>query len=632
MKFLDLDRIQWKLPLDVLNTLYAAPKVSLAANFEELEYLACQDNNGGGWHSVGYNVPGAGWVEEARTCHVTNGIAVNYLDPYMRRRDPDCMVIGDDLPSDKPRYRERFGTDFSPVRKESLLWLSGQDLVLVAFAAGGPAANVDALAIVPANAGFFALGLALLQGIHTTLPENFEPRAILFVIPPFRHSHFHGKQIVVHDRSHDRHEIFSYNLYPGPSAKKGIYGVLIHHGEPEGWVTAHCSTVEVVTPYENHIAIMHEGASGSGKSEMLEHVHREDDGSLLLGSNVISGETRHLLLPKSCTLRPVNDDMALCTPGLQKGNGKLTVTDAEAGWFIRVNHIVNYGTDPDIESLTIHPKAPLLFLNIDAQPGSTALLWEHIEDEPGRPCPNPRVIVPRTLVPDVLSRPVSVDVRTFGVRTPPCTHEKPTYGIIGLFHVLPPALAWIWRLVAPRGHDNPSIVDSETMSSEGVGSYWPFATGCKIPQANLLLRQIVETPLVRYLLCPNQYVGAWKVGFMPQWIMREYVARRGGVWFHADQISAARCPLLGYSIKRIMVEGQDLDEQFFSVEKQPEVGLAAYDAGSTLLQNFFHTELQQFLGPAMDPLGRKIIECCLAKGNLTDYLGLIPSGNVVVED
>ena len=51
----------------------------------------------------------------------------------------------------------------------------------------------------------------------------------------------------------------------------------------EGWVTAHCSTVQVVTPYDNVVTIMHEGASGGGKSEMLELAHRESDGRLLLG-------------------------------------------------------------------------------------------------------------------------------------------------------------------------------------------------------------------------------------------------------------------------------------------------------------------------------------------------------------
>jgi hypothetical protein len=111
-----------------------------------------------------------------------------------------------------------------------------------------------------------------------------------------------------------------------------------------------------------------------------------------------------------------------------------------------------------------------------------------------------------------------VDIRSFGVRCPPNTIEHPTYGIIGLFHLLPPALAWLWRLVAPRGHANPSIVTTEGMSSEGVGSYWPFATGRMVDQANLLLDQIVATPRMKYILCPNQHVGAWETGFMPQWI------------------------------------------------------------------------------------------------------------------
>ncbi len=77
------------------------------------------------------------------------------------------------------------------------------------------------------------------------------------------------------------------------------------------------------------------------------------------------------------------------------------------------------------------------------------------------------------------------------------TADFPTYGIIGMFHKLPPALAWLWRLVAPRGHANPTIVATEGMSSEGVGNYWPFATGRRMDQANLPLNQITESPKVR---------------------------------------------------------------------------------------------------------------------------------------
>ena len=64
-------------------------------------------------------------------------------------------------------------------------------------------------------------------------------------------------------------------------------------------------------------------------------------------------------------------------------------------------------------------------------------------------------------------------MRSFGVRMPPATASQPSYGIMGLMHIIPPALAWLWRLVAPRGFKNPSITGDSQLASEGVGSYWP---------------------------------------------------------------------------------------------------------------------------------------------------------------
>jgi hypothetical protein len=306
--------------------------------------------------------------------------------------------------------------------------------------------------------------------------------------------------------------------------------------------------------------------------------------------------------------------------------------DAENAWFVRLNHITHYGTDPYLEELTIHPPHPLLFLNIEARPESTALIWQHIEDEPGKPCPNPRVVIPRDIIPNVVNGAVSVDIRSFGVRTPPCTKERPSYGIIGLLHLLPPALAWLWRLVAPRGHANPSIVEKEGMSSEGVGSYWPFATGRRVIQANLILQQILTTPKVRYTLCPNQYIGAWEVGFMPQWIAREYLARRGGEKFSRQQVVPSRCPLLGYTFRSMMVEGQTIGNWFFRVNLQPEVGNEAFDRGTTILKEFFAGQLRQFLEPDLDPLGKTIIDCCLSDASLEDYERLIPYPIISDED
>ncbi len=621
-----------RIPIEVAELLDACPGFTVANSTDDLVELACRDSVDG-YHDVAYEVPGKGLVTEVRVCRLRNGVAANYTEPYMRRRDPECMVIADPYPTDKTQFNERFAMEFGALRRETFEWLKKQELALFLFTAGAQEKGPDAIAVVPANAGFFALGLAQLQGIHDTrmLPKRFVPEGVIYVAPPFRHTHFDGRQVVVHNRMRGLHELFSYNLYPGPSAKKGVYGMLLNVGEKERWVTAHCSTVRVVTPYDNHVTIMHEGASGGGKSEMLEQMHREPDGRILLGTNLTSGEKHHLLLPRNCHLRPITDDMALCHPSLDRGDGKLALMDAENGWFIRTNHIKRYGTDPYLEEVTIHPPEPILFLNIDAAPNSTGLIWEHIEDSPGKRCPNPRVILPRKIVPHVINGSVTVDIRSFGVRTPPCTREAPSYGIFGLFHVLPPALAWLWRLVAPRGHDNPSVVGSEGMASEGVGSYWPFATGRRVDQANLLLRQIEQTPKVKYIICPNQHVGVWETGFMPQWIAREYLARRGGAWFSPDQVCPARCPLLGYALHTIMVEGQTITDWYLRVETQPEVGEEGYDAGAAMLTHFFHRELNEYLDDDLDPLGRKIIECCLDGGGLDDYLEFIDAESLIRE-
>ncbi|MFP4204090.1 MAG: DUF4914 family protein [Opitutales bacterium] len=625
--------LPYPLPSEAEAILAAAPKVTVAESIDDLIALSTRDAVNG-WQEVAYDVPGHGSVVEAHVCAVNNGIAANYLEPYMRRRDPDCMVIGDKRPTDKPTFEARFGKSFDPVREETFEWLKTQNLAVFPFAAGVTGKGVDAFVIAPDNAGFFALGLALLQGLlkPDEVPKDFAPKAIIYVAPPFRHTHFDGKQVVVHNRGDECHELFSYNLYPGPSAKKGVYGFLLNVGEGENWLTMHGSTVAVITPYGQKTVISHEGASGGGKSEMLEQAHREDDGSLLLGRNTLTGETRMLTLPRSCELRPVTDDMALCHPSLRKGQGKLTLMDAEDAWFVRVNHIQRYGTDPHLEHLTVHPKENILFLNIKASPDSTALIWEHIEDAPGQPCPNPRVVIPRQIIPGIVEKPVDVDVRSLGVRCPPCTREHPSYGIMGLFHILPPAVAWLWRLVAPRGHANPSIVETEGMSSEGVGSYWPFATGRKVDQANLLLQQILDTPKVKYILVPNQHVGAWEVSFMPQWVTREFIARRGGANFDPKMVRAARCPLLGYLPVSILIEGRTIGSWFFEVEKQPEVGEAAYDAGAEILSDFFHKELREFLHEDLHPSGRAIIECCLEGGTLEDYAKLVPHQALEPED
>lgn len=613
------------LPDEVHGLFTGCRKITVFNSVEQLATAAVggEKNN---TYEVKYYITEKGEHTEAIIHRVTNGISANYTEPYMRRRDPDTMYIADDKPSDKKRFKDKFGYEFQSLKSETLNWLQEQELAVFFYFAGREKIGVAGIAIAPDNAGFFAMGLAMLQSIIpvNNLPENFIINSLIYVAPTFRHTHFKGKQVVVHNRTENLHEIYSFNLYPGPSAKKGLYGVLLNKGEKEGWITAHCSTVQVVSPYDNLTTFMHEGASGGGKSEMLQHIVREPDGQVLIGENTLTGEKRLINLPLFCHFNPVTDDMALCHPSIQRDNGKLTVLDAENAWFIRVDSINEYGDDPFLEKITIKPKKPLVFLNIKTNPDCTALIWDHIEDEPGKRCPNPRVILPRDIVPGVISKPVTIDIRSFGVRTPPCSKENPDYGIIGLFHILPPALAWLWRLVSPRGHSNPSIVGGGGMESEGVGSYWPFATGKMVTHANLLLEQIINTPRMRYTLVPNQHIGVWKVGFKPQLLMREYLTRRGNAKLRSDQYQDARCPLLGYELNYLTIEGTKIPSRFLQVHRQSEVGIEGYDAGAQILYDFFKKELQNFISTDLSPVGKRIIDACMSGATVEEYNSIIP--------
>lgn len=613
------------LPEYVEKLLDDARAVILPRTREELLKLAMGDSDQLQFQ-VAYEVEGKGSIQEATVTKCKNGIVVNYMDDYMRRRDPDCLVVADDRDTDKPRFRELYHYDFEELRGRTYEWLKEQELIVFPFKSGGREYGYDSVCIAPANAGFFAAGLADLQEFLDidAIDGGFEPKALLLLAPPFRHTHFDGRQVVVHNRLPGIHEVYSYNLYPGPSAKKGIYGVLLNIGEEEGWITAHASTVKVVTPYDNEIVILHEGASGGGKSEMLEDIHKEPDGRIVLGENIRTGEKDYLALHETCELLPVTDDMALCHPALKNDSNKLVVMDAESAWFLRLDNIRGYGDSPRYEKIFTQPKEPLIFLNIQGVPGATCLVWEHTLDHDGQPCPNPRVILPRRLVPNAIRTPVEVDIRSFGVRAPACTRENPTYGILGIFQILPPALAWLWRLVSPRGYKNPSIIDSGEMKSEGVGSYWPFATGKMVTQANLLLRQIVHSGGTRYVLIPNQHIGAYEVSFMPQWIAREYIARRGGAKFKPENLVEARCPLLGFALKSLRVDGQYIRRAFLRPETQSEVGEDGYDAGAQILTDFFRKELAKYDKEELDPLGREIIHAFMIDASVQDYMELIP--------
>jgi hypothetical protein len=70
---------------------------------EDLLRLAFGEENND-YFEVKYVVDGIGTVVEANVTLCKNGAVVNYTDDYMRRRDPDCLLVADKNDTDKPKY------------------------------------------------------------------------------------------------------------------------------------------------------------------------------------------------------------------------------------------------------------------------------------------------------------------------------------------------------------------------------------------------------------------------------------------------------------------------------------------------------------------------------------------------
>jgi hypothetical protein len=92
----------------------------------------------------------------------------------------------------------------------------------------------------------------------------------------------------------------------------------------------------------------------------------------------------------------------------------------------------------------------------------------------------------------------------------------------------------------------------------------------------------------------------------------------------ADQLEPARCALFGYSPREITLDGQPVRRTLLRPEMQSWVGEEAYDAGCAILSGFFRSELTQFLTPDLTPLGREIIEACLADASVAEFEALTP--------
>ena len=94
---------QLNLPSYVLDILNNSKEVIFPESREELIALSLKGSN---YYEVRYDVEGKGSILEADVTRCKNGVVVNYPEDYMRRRDPDCVLVADHGDTDKPKYLE----------------------------------------------------------------------------------------------------------------------------------------------------------------------------------------------------------------------------------------------------------------------------------------------------------------------------------------------------------------------------------------------------------------------------------------------------------------------------------------------------------------------------------------------
>jgi hypothetical protein len=111
---------------------------------------------------------------------------------------------------------------------------------------------------------------------------------------------------------------------------------------------------------------------------------------------------------------------------------------------------------------------------------------------------------------------------------------------------------------------------------------------------------------------------------MPQWIAREYIARRGGAKFKPEHLWEARCPLLGFNLESLKIDGQFIQNIFLQPETQAELGVDGYQKGAEILIDFFKKEAAKYDTDDLHDLGRQIIALLMQDAPLSSYVDLIP--------
>ena len=287
------------------------------------------------------------------------------------------MRIADDKPTDKKRFADVYGYKFDKLRRETMDWFKTQELILMPFNSGGNQLRLRFHARMPEAVRV----LRICAGTSAGLCKRRGDRGLQAAC-----DHLCCTSVPSHPLRRQSGLLFTtvwmtatryspITCIRARLPRRVFYSVLLDIGEQEGWTTCHTSAGRLITPYENELVIMHEGASGGGKSEMLQDIAREPDGEVLLSTNTVTGEKTYLHISSTCKIEPVCDDMATCYPGVQNNSGKLVLVDGEDGWFLRMDGVTHYGCDPVYERICTEPKEPLCFFNMEGHPGATLLIW-----------------------------------------------------------------------------------------------------------------------------------------------------------------------------------------------------------------------------------------------------------------
>lgn len=542
----------------------------------------------------------SGEYHEGDIIHAREGFVINFADRHIRVRDPRALVVADDGTTSHERFSVRFGREFAADRSYHHEYLRNQDLIVTGFMLPGTDKLVALVA--PRQTEIFAYIQAQIMGFReldfkTLLEES--PAAIIYLNPESRHTRYGSEQVVIHDRSRGIHEIYADSLYPGPSCKKGIFGVFLELAEidfaagKEPWSIAHAAIAVLEQGRsDKKMFFAHMGPSGSGKSENTTPSFK---GKLHLAT-APDGRCITIQVPHDVKVQPAMDDFGFMKLGTVDGRLRTILTDIECGYFLRTDSVLTAEDDPELQRVVRSaPETtgkPLVFLSYDVQPGESVSLFKHYEN-----CSNPRVIVPKSAMPDFYDGPCAVDVMSFGIRAPRSVAHNPTYGVAGIVQVLDWKQYLMWCLVCPRGDKNPSTTTSVNggLVTEGEGSMRPFNVGDKLAVANslfsLLSRGSEDT---RFFVFPNQNVGAYEVNWS-QRLIRNVIAEEGFIQFNDDNLSAENHPFLGRTLNSFVAYGQTVPPELLNPALQPELGRQGFESGRKMLDAFFRETLSGYL-------------------------------------